>query len=55
MRTLYIRKVRFENRTVRTTLPKEVAEHLGLKETGNYIKYEILKDGTVTIKKLEDK
>lgn len=52
---MFIRKVRFENRTVRTTLPKEVAEHLGLTSTGDYIKYEILKDGTIIIKKVEDK
>lgn len=50
----FIRKVRFENRTVRTTLPKEVSVALGLTKTGDYIKYEILEDGTITLKKVEN-
>lgn len=46
------RKIRIENRSIRTTIPKDIAEYLKITETGQMIDYSINKNGDVVIRKV---
>lgn len=48
------RKIRIENRSIRTTIPKEIAEYLKITETGQMIDYSINEKGEVVIRKVEN-
>lgn len=47
------RKVNYNSGKFITSIPLEVAKLFNL-EKGDYIRYEVLDDGTVTIRKVED-